>query len=597
MRFALVAILFLICALQPALAQAPAPGSTSAPADTSTPAPDAASQPAPGSTSGTAPSDQTAPTQSPPATPPAILSAPATPPPPVHIPQGLVRIGWENDNVTGNQQTFLRDATPPNGFYLDELRYTPYSKIGDTGVIDLESPFEPDYRGYTQLALFNGYTQVEALLAKSRYFALGPFYGLDAPSPSDRAIQELYVRQRIANWLSVSSRYNMIQQDDNFDTPDPLADLHQRTRYEDLALVGLAGGGYINLAFSDWHYFDRTQILPNTDVKRWEGSYQHNLGAEVVTAKVDWLTVATAGQSDGHVTISSLTDDLDLGSTTSGQITVRQDQIDLPIVQNAYVREQASATASISDAFNTDWSAAFAFQNRSAQRVNDTSTAVNDLRWQTEELRIDGNLGRGWRVLGTGWATNLYNAPQIVLTDPESPLWTNTQYANVRLDGVADTLQGYFDWSYNRNGNTATSTVVQEDIYNVGGDWQAAPALDLYADYTDDLWNANDNQAIQPTLDQFVPGSRVFSVGANWAVTRRANFSAGYSEFETSNANPLLLPDESTSGRFLTLQFQQTMAHGEAFGITLAPWAYRDQTVDSMDYNAAVVKVTLSTPF
>lgn len=539
-----------------------------------------------------APADQTP-------APPAFLSAPVINPPPVHIPQGLVRLGWEDTNVTGNEQKFEHYATPPNGIYLDELRYTPYSKIGDTGVIDFESPFEPDYRDYTQLALFNGYTQVEGLLSKNRFFDVGPFYGTDTGSlsPSDRAVQELYVRQRIANWLSVSTRYNMIQQDNTFDTPDPLVDLHQRTRYDDLALVGLAAGGWVNLVFSDWHYFDRTQVLDNTDVKRWEGSYQYNLGSEVLTAKCDWLTVESAGAADGHVQISSLTDDIDLGGSTSGQLDVREDKLNMPVVQNSYVREQESATASLAKSFGGGWDAAMAFQDRSAQRINNNSTGVSEPHWQTEELEIDGNLGRGWRMLANGWATNLYDSPQMQTSDPDTLLWTNTQYADVRLDGVADAIQGYIDWAYNRNANDQRSTVIQESIYNVGGDWQALPVLDVYLDYTDDLWTANDDMATLPTLDEYVPGSRVTTLGLNWVVAPRTDFSASFSGFETSASNPLLLPDTSTSGRFLTLDFQQSTLRGQTFGLVLAPWAYRDMDVDSYDYNTAVVKLTASTPF
>jgi hypothetical protein len=350
------------------------------------------------------------------------------------------------------------------------------------------------------------------------------------------------------------------------------------------------------LTFSNWAYFDRTQLLDNTNVKRYEASYDHPIGPQDITAQYSYLAVESAGAPSGHVQITSLADDVHVDSSTTASIALRQDTVNLPIVQNSYVRQQQSATATLSHAWE-NWYGTLAFQRRSAQEINSESTSVTTPQWQTVEANVNGDLGRGWRLIANGRAQNLWNAVPLSTAIPDTLLWSSRQYGQLRLNGVSDFVQGYLDWSYNRTANTSTGTVIQQEVYNAGGDWQASPMVDIYVDYTNDFWAAVDNEVGAPSLGGFAPSDRVLSIGANWIPTSRTSFSAGYSGYWTSNENPLGLPDASTTGGYLTLQVQQQLTHGRRFGVVVAPWAYRDEVASSMDYNATVLRVTLSTPF
>jgi hypothetical protein len=530
---------------------------------------------------------------------PEVAATQVSPPgfPVVKQPLGLIRLGWSQNGATGNGQKFEQYGTPPSGVYLDLLRYEPWSPQGDIGVISLQSPAETDYRDYTQLALNGGHTQLEALLTRNRFFDPGT-----SPVPqSDWQNQDLNLTQKIAHWFSISTRYSMDDQDFSADSPDPSLSLHQRTRYEDVALAGIAGGGFAVLTFSDWRYFDRTQLTDNTDVRRWQATYQHDLGRQVLSAQYNYLDVSTATQPTGDVQIASVADDIHLGSATTASVALRKDSINLPVVQNAltssYVREQSSATGSLVDRWSDDWNGEFAIQRRAAQLMANDSTDLDTPQWQTMLARVNGQLGRGWRVLANGTMENLWHSPLLFTPDANYLLWNNRQNAQVRLNGTSDFVQGYVDWSYNHTANSSTNTDVHEETINAGGDWQAAPKLDIYSDYTTDQWNAIDDAVGLPNIGMFATDSRVFTLGANWVVSTRAYINTSYSGFWASNPDPLELQDEQTTGQFLTMQFEYRMPKGQDFGLTVAPWAYRDEIASPLDYNSAVVRVTVSTPF
>jgi hypothetical protein len=94
------------------------------------------------------------------------------------------------------------------------------------------------------------------------------------------------------------------------------------------------------------------------------------------------------------------------------------------------------------------------------------------------------------------------------------------------------------------------------------------------------------------TLDNFLPNSRVTSLGLNWAIDRRNFLSLAFTELVTANDNPLLLRDGNYRGRFLTGVWRYRFPAGYEITLTVAPWRYRDRVVNWMDYEATIVMIS-----
>jgi hypothetical protein len=126
-----------------------------------------------------------------------------------------------------------------------------------------------------------------------------------------------------------------------------------------------------------------------------------------------------------------------------------------------------------------------------------------------------------------------------------------------------------------------------------GGDWQATPSVDFFAEYSRDICGGRGENTDYPSLNNFVPDSLVAAIGFNWAVNLRTSLSLTYSDFATvSNDNPLLLREGNTHGSFLTINAHHHFPRGYELGFIYAPWSFRDNVVQTQDYNATVVMIT-----
>jgi hypothetical protein len=530
---------------------------------------------------------------------PAAAPTPAgkTPPPwamrpsPLSKNPGLLTLGYENLDLSGSSNKFFQYATPPQGLFLDELRYVPFTPVGNVGVVDVRAFGEADYRDYLQYDYLPNWTEFEGLMTHSQFFDGTP----QIVNPSERAVQQFAIEQRLGENFLLSTHYRMDQVDDSFDIPlDPL---HQRTRYNDVVASGQFARGFVNLTFSDWHYFDRTQLLPDTDVKRWQEDYERSIGPQTLGEQFRWLAISQAGQPDAHIEIASLSDDVAIGDSSDASLVLRQDRISEPVVQNAYYREQQSATTRVSGAWATG-NASVGLQERSAQRVRADHTYVDVPEWQTVLGRVSQRLGDSWHLSLRGSMQNLWKAPVMDTDDSDDLLWSNIQDAEARVDGDNDTISGYVSWAYHRTANnSARSTRVTQDLWSAGGNWQATPKISVSGDISYEKWLADNPSAMFPILANFMPANEIASVGVNCVASPRLFFTVNYSGWLTWNDNPLLLQDGNTTGTFLTLQANYRSLKGQEFGLTISPWAYHDSLVDQLDYQATVAEVTVSTPF
>lgn len=508
-------------------------------------------------------------------------------PKPVHLKAYAITLGAADWDLRGNENKFRQYGTPPRGIFARELLFAPKPSLRDTGFISLRGPGETDYRHDGRIALFYGRTQGELSFWRNEFYDPTIFV---IPG-SHRNVNEESIKQFLGRDFSLSTRYRMIEQDQIFEAPRD--QLHQRTRYWDLIGAGRLGEGQIKLGYTNWRYFDRTLTLFDTTVDGMRLGYMwtptQDIGVEGTYQNLD---VTQSGQPKGNIQIMSLTGDSTIGGSTDLGFILRDDRLNLPVIQTAYAREQRLGQLSLAHNWGK-WNTRFAISQREVERVRADQSFVDVPEWFTFEGRLDGRVTQDLRLTVRGYTQSASHLPPMSTVDPRSLYWSSRDFVQVRLQHGRRDLGGYFAWTYRNWDNEARAVNVNLNSFVVGGNWQATPKLSLFAEYTREDWSGKSTEnTVFPTLQMFLPDSYVLAAGLDYLVNSRAYLSLNVSNFDTNNDNPLLLRDGNTNGLFFTINARYLLNGGNEVGLVIAPWAYHDEVVGQMNYDTAVVMLT-----
>jgi hypothetical protein len=514
--------------------------------------------------------------------------APPKPPSPL-----LLELGWTDWNVRTNFTKFRQYATPPRGFFLRELRYDPLaSPQGYQGLLSLKALFEDDYFSEGRFDYAYGLTRLEGYARRNRYFIpTTPF-----PIPlSERRIQEGTFKQFLSRDVALSLRFSEDDQTQNFESPRPFQ--VQKTRYSDALVGGKLGNGRIETGFSTWRFYDRTTVLRDTRLDRWQILYAWDalpyLGVEGSYSRF-WLDQPGAPSSE--VEALSFAGDLAFGRTTDLSVAWRRTKLSLPVVHNAWSREQQIGTARITQKWR-NWSLQFGVRQREVERIRGDQTFVDVPRWLTFEGRLTGRLHKQVRLTLRGAWEDLQSAPPMVTDDPRPLFWGGRKHAQVRLEGGNTDVGGYASYTFRRWENDPRGVRIESNAWLVGAHWQVTPALGFFAEYLKESWTGRSASNVFPTLDLFEPDTHTVVIGTTWVVDARTYLSVQYTEYGTANQNPLRLPDGNTGVRNFTIEARYRFPAGHEIGFVVAPWSYSDRIVPLMDYHTTVILLTGSARF
>lgn len=514
--------------------------------------------------------------------------APLTPPPP----PVSIDLGWAWWSLNGSATKFRQYATPPDGAFIRELRYiSPFWRTGDNFRLQLWGTTEDDYRLESNLSFGFGATRVETWTTRNRFQTPVP-----QPLPtSERTVTESFVKQAITPTFSVFVRYR--QEGQNHYLPTPRTPLMQNTRYWDAVAAGLLGNGQVEVGYTDWRFFDRTVTVPDTGMERWHARYLWDISpTAAVEGTFAQMQLRQQNRPSSNMETLSLTSDIHLSNSTELALAFRRDKIGLPVVQNAYVREQRSTNALLIHRWNR-WSLQMGVRQREAERLRADQTFVDVPRWWTLEGRLWGRISKQLRLTVRGYTEQLNSPPAMLTADPRSLYWDSRRFAQLKIDGGSPEVNGYLTYTYRRWKNDARAVTLNLSGITAGGTWLANPNLTLFAEYSTEAWGARSEVNTWPTLGNFVPNSRVSTVGINWTIDPRTRLSLSYTNFVTDNDNPLLLQDANTEGRFLTANLSLRLPSDWELTLTVAPWTYRDEVVRLMDFDTQLVLLSLSGRF
>lgn len=486
--------------------------------------------------------------------------------------------------LSGNVHKFRQYATPPEGVFLRELRYVPFSMSRmDRAWFILRSPGEEDYAAEGRADLSFGMTQAEAWFTRHRFFDPSP---VNMPT-SQRQVQEGSLRHFLTPEFALALRYRMDQQD--YFLEPPLLPLRQLTRRWEIAAEGRLWGSQLNLSYTDLRYFDRTDVRRDTTLTGWSARSLWQLRSDIgVEGSFARTNIEQAGVPRGSVEALAFTGDWAIAPTTDLNLLLRRERFDLPMVRNGFVRERNTAHIGLVHRWR-GWTVRLGFRQQDLERVRGDQTFVDTPRYRTVEGRLSGSLGSSARLTLRAYQQSLTREPVMITQDARPLFWKRRDYAQIKLDGGTPTLNGYLTWTYQRMANGFREVGLTTRILTVGGNWEAAPRFSLFVELSNEWWHLRSEVSQEPTLDRFAPDSRTLFIGLNWQIDRNTVLSGGYIDLASRNDNPLLLPNGNIRGRYLTLTLRHRLPSGSELAVKVAPWRYQDRVVGFNDYHATVI--------
>lgn len=489
-------------------------------------------------------------------------------------------LGYANWDLRGNRHKFRQYATPPDGLYLRSLSYEHWINEGLHGLqVDLLAPGEEDYRVRASVSLSNGATRLAGSSDRARFFDTTPV----VIEGSQRQSSEAYIRQSLTPDLALTLRSYLDQQDQNFDPPK--GSLHQRTNTWLASAAGNLGGGFVDLSFSGTRFYDRTNVLPDSETRRWGLSYARSLtpGLNLEGGFVRSSTDLNGLTND--VNSWSFSGDWQAGEDTDLVFNFRHESLDLPSTQNAFVRERSMARARLIHRWPR-WTGQIGYKRMDIERVRADHSFVDTPTLHSFDARINGRISPSVRVTGRFGRESLDGAAQMFTIDPRALYWDDRTFAQLKIDVGTERFTGYAVYSYREQKNDVRETQVRNYGLTVGGSLLVQPYLEVYFEGTTDIWSGRTRDAQNPNLDAFFGDGSVLVLGANWTLSPRAYATGSFTQYLVANDNPLLDRDTNVRGSFLTTGIHYQFPSGCELGLTLAPWRYTDRAYSQMGYDS-----------
>ena len=513
---------------------------------------------------------------------------PSVPP----TPKPVLDVAWSNRTTSGNFHNYMRYGTPPNGPYLRGLSFDSWTAdMRSIGSLWLRDVGEPDY--YTSGRFDFNYGKTWVSLGNRR----NQFYD---PTPvvirkSSREDSDFYARQAFGPNLSVAIKGQKDQQDEFFEPPKDA--FRQRTYTWTGEASGQILGGYAALQFNDWHYFDRTQVLPDDRVQMWGVSYARNL-TNRLNAQANYYhsTLKPSGGANNNVSAVNASATYDLNDDTTALFQYRREHLHLPTVQNAFVRDRGFVRGSVIHHWGM-WDGEVSYRRMDLERVNADHTFVDAPTFHTFEGRVSGRLSPSARLTVRAVRETLDGDFGMQTSDNRPLYWRNRVYGQANLDFATDTSDAYLLFTLNEKRNDARDSRVRDQSFTFGASTQPRPNFDLYFEATNDTWSARTSDPNNPNLGAFFPDSSVWVLGTNVTIDPASYATLNYTEFTTDNPNPLGLPQGNVTGRFFTTGYHWRSKAGYEIGFSFVPWKFTDKVFNQWGYDSTLITLSANVKF
>jgi hypothetical protein len=511
-------------------------------------------------------------------------------PPTVVRPRAVFDFSWINWEFNGNVRKFKQYATPADGWSIGEASYLWGNDARNSHFLGAfrGSP-EDDYWTGAELLLFHGTTALGGSLRRNKFY--DPFPLL--VEESEREVGEATLVQAIGP-ARLALLYQMDKQDEYFGAPkEPL---RQRTRFMDAVLGTELGDGRLQLGVSERTYWDRTNVLPDTDVVRYDAIVSQQLGPRL-NLEGGYLQhkIRVGGGDENEVETWLVRGDLDLGEATTLGFGFRYEDLNLPTVQNAALRKRYETTGRLNHRFGGGWSAAVGYRHLESERIRTDRSEIEVPIRDAWTGRVWGRLAPNLKLSVRGAYDHLRGWPTVVSDDTRALWWDDRASVRAQLDWFVGTGTVYATLAHAVNVNDDRDATLRSTSVALGGSFELTDRLSVFAEHQRE--NHRARAAGEPDFDAYFPGGVLSTLGVSAALSDQWFFTGTYTETGTNNSNLVFEPGGNYKGKYWSLALTHRRPDGNELMLGWMPWRFWDKTNPFYDYETQAFVVSAKMRF
>lgn len=505
-----------------------------------------------------------------------------------------IEVGYGSFGPSGNRHKFQQYSLHPNGPILRDFQFLhgatetqPYFwKINASG-------------SFNEIGFLNG----QAIAANGRLNA--KFHADDIafydPSPipmpkSRRKHEGASVSYLVSHNTQVFAQVSDKRRVYEFEPPKDAR--NDRTREMALGFGTAVAGGNASVAYTNHRYYDRTFAQPHSERSALASTFDYSWSDKGwLRASGLWSTIEQDGMRDSKFRQFGVAAGFGIGEGTSLRVAASQEDITLPDVENAYVRQRFDTSARLNHQFSNG-SLQVGYRHREAERLRNDHSFVDVPKWDRVDGRISYRLNEQDRFTAKVWWEGLSKAATVVGLDGRSLFWDDRVRAQVRYERGSENFSGYAAYDFRYDQNAERNAEVFGHHIALGGSWNLPNGISCYAELANEFFTAKgviDETNI--SLDDYFPSVISLAAGASWALDPKSTFSASINAYTTHNDNPLLVRDGNVRGIQLAASYLRQFSDSQSIEVSLAPWSYRDKVDPTMDYKSTSILVTFRTKF
>lgn len=504
----------------------------------------------------------------------------------------LLTIGYYGYDYSGFRRSLRRYASPPDGLALKELRLLLPGEGGKAwGRLNLNGTVDHDSTGEGLLIFLDGKATLRGSYAKNEFFDWTPVV---VDKSKDREYEARFT-YALTPEIGAYWTYDEKSKDHKFEGPKDPEDT--RTKAYAGGVEGRFLGGQGGVQITDRRFFDRNGSQPNSIQHRIDAHFGRELIKGISAEGVyNQTKIEQTGMRDSDVKAIALNADWALGEDTYLTFSTRKEDLKMPNVENAYVRQRFSTGVRLSSRL-----AGMAFdggyQHREIERVRGDQTYTDLLNWNTLDAKLSGKVFQRVRWSARYSWDHLSDAAAMVTLDPRQLYWDDRVKVQAKLDTDCDRFAGYLTYTFRYDQNSPRSVEVRSHNLTLGGSYSFSDRTSLFAEMANDTYEAKGVVDTGLSLDDFFPSSTTLAFGVDHTFNPNQSISLSVTRYYTRNANPLMLSDGNYNGTEITAQYRHRLNDNTSIDVLFAPWRHTDKLEEALSYRTTVFGVSCSFKF
>ena len=489
----------------------------------------------------------------------------------------LVYTTW---NSSGNMRESAQNGLVTGGFGIGNLSLlVPYEK---------ERFYALEYSGlpgndFGFRLLSQWGTNTSVITNAHQFSFIDPTFGVTSPSRNTGI--DTTIEQQLGSNFGVFANASMDHQE--WQSAAPLAVSDFETKRVTLGSQKQVGNSNLGASFTQSNYIDHSSVQPPTQTNRGELRYSGTFGPKFsAQGSLAISKIQVQGQPDSWINQYRVSGVYDVNDESSLGAHFDQINLDLNSVQNAYARKRIQSGVNLDTRLGT-WGLGLGYSHREEERLRADHSFVDVPEWNEYNLKLNGRLGKSYRLGIKADIEDLASQPVFQTDDPTLLYWERKASVQSKLSTGNTTNSGYMSLNYRYRRNNERGFYLNSTNYAVGGSRVFSPKFMGYAEFASDQYSVGGTSPITTALGETFPTSETFLFGVDYTRNARENFSFVMTSFYT----------QDQWGQQIALTYHMDLGKERNFQITYSPWLQRDRLYDVDTFTAPILSVKLGTRF